>query len=172
MPQPVSEDDIRRIYQATIDDLYRFVVRRCDGDRELAEDIVQESWLRAVRTWAARGIPDVPLAWLTTVSRNLLANHFRRRPHEPLDEGVAGRTADESPGDSGERQSLVTRALARLSIPNLRLLHAFHFQRQHVADIAVEHGLTERAVEGRLRRARQQLRHHIESDPDSEGDLP
>jgi RNA polymerase sigma-70 factor (ECF subfamily) len=172
MPQPATEDDIRRIYQATIDDFYRVVARRCDGDRDLAEDIVQESWLRAVRTWGPRGIPDVPLAWLTTVARNLLANHSRRRPHESLDTSTPHPTTDDGLPRVEARQSLVTRALARLSIPNLRLLHAFHFRRQHIADIAVEHGLTERAVEGRLRRARQQLRHHIESDPDSEGDLP
>jgi len=171
MPQPATEDDIHRIYQATIDEFYRVVARRCDGDRELAEDIVQESWLRAVRAWAAAGIPDVPLAWLTTVARNLLANHFRRRPHESLDEAMRHPATDDGSPRFEARQSLVTRALSRLSIANLRLLHAFHFQRQHVADIAVEHGLSERAVEGRLRRARQQLRHHIEADPDSEGDL-
>jgi DNA-directed RNA polymerase specialized sigma24 family protein len=51
------------------------------------------------------------------------------------------------------------------------LLEAFHFERQHVADIAAEHGLSERAVEGRLRRARQRLRHQIETDPDAEGDI-
>jgi DNA-directed RNA polymerase specialized sigma24 family protein len=52
MPQPAGEDEIRRIYQATIDDLYGFVSRRCGGDRDLAEDLTQETWLRAVRTHA------------------------------------------------------------------------------------------------------------------------
>ena len=66
MDQPASEDDIRRIYRETIDDLYRFVARRCDRDRELAEDVTQETWLRAVRVWHADGLPDRPLAWLTT----------------------------------------------------------------------------------------------------------
>jgi RNA polymerase sigma-70 factor, ECF subfamily len=171
MAQPVSEDDIRRIYRATIDDLYRFVARRCDRDRALAEDVTQETWLRAVRTWHADGIPDRPLAWLTTVARNLLSNHYRRRSPVPLDDTIAESIASEPPDVPDARLSLVDRALSRLPIPQLRLLEAFHFRRQRVAEIAEAHGISERAVEGRLRRARQQLRHQIESDPDTEGDL-
>ena len=84
MRQPITEGDIRRVYRETIDDLYGFVARRCGGDRDLAEDVTHETWLRAVRVWHSDGLPDRPLAWLTTVARNLLANHFRRRPSEPL----------------------------------------------------------------------------------------
>ena len=171
MAQPATEDDIRRIYRATIDDLYRFVARRCDRDRELAEDVTQETWLRAVRAWHADGVPDRPLAWLTTVARNLLSNHFRRQPPlSSLDDDVAESLASEEPDGSEERLSLVERALARLPIPQFRLLEAFHLKRQRVAEIAEAQGISERAVEGRLRRARQQLRHQIESDPDTEGD--
>ena len=171
MARAAGEEEIRGIYQATIDDLYRFVSRRCDGDRDLAEDVTQETWLRAVRAWHVDGVPDRPLAWLTTVARNLLANHFRRRPLEPLDQAVAESVAHEEGERPDRRLPLILRALARLPIPQLRLLEAFHFKQQRVADIAAAHGISERAVEGRLRRARQQLRHQIESDPEAEGDL-
>jgi len=170
MPRLANEANIREIYQATIDGLYGFVVRRCDGDRDLAEDITQESWLRAVRAWHAGGIPDVPAAWLTTVARNLLANHFRRPPFEAFDDTIATPPTDDAGDVSEARHTLVSRALARLSMPHRRLLQAFHFEKRHVADIAAEQGLSERAVEGRLRRARQQLRQQIESD--TEGELP
>jgi RNA polymerase sigma-70 factor (ECF subfamily) len=170
MTRPATAEDIRRIYRATIDDLYGLVSRRCAGDRDLAEDITQEAWLRAVRAWEARGLPDEPLAWLTTVSRNILANHFRRRRAEPLDESVLENLAAEEGDDGEDRRSLVARALARLPLAQHRLLEAFHIERRPVADIAATQGLSERAVEGRLRRARQQLRHQIESDPDAEGD--
>ena len=66
MAHSATEDDIRRIYRDTIDDLYRFVSRRCDGDRALAEDVTQETWLRAVRVWYQDGLPERPLGWLTT----------------------------------------------------------------------------------------------------------
>jgi RNA polymerase sigma-70 factor (ECF subfamily) len=169
MTRPANEDDIVRIYRATLDDLYGFVARRCDGDRDLAEDITQEAWLRAVRAWYEDGLPDQPLAWLTTVSRNLLANHFRRRPAEFLEEDVAEAVAEEGPDHAEERMSLLSRALARLPVAQMQLLRVFHLERRKVAEIAAGEGLSERAVEGRLRRARQQLRKQIESE--SEGEI-
>ncbi len=110
MTEPAGDDDIGSIYRATIDGLYAFVARRCDGDRDLAEDVTQEAWLRAVRAWNVSGIPASPQAWLTTVARNLLANHFRRAPMEAMTDHFSG--PDVQSG-AGERQSLVQRGLAR-----------------------------------------------------------
>jgi DNA-directed RNA polymerase specialized sigma24 family protein len=85
MRQVISEDQIRAVYRETIDTLYGYVSRRCGADRALAEDVTQETWLRAVREWTRRGLPERPIAWLTTVARNLLHNEFRRRPSLPLE---------------------------------------------------------------------------------------
>ena len=51
MARRPTEDDIRHLYRDTIDDLYGFVSRRSGGDRALAEDVTQETWLRAVKAW-------------------------------------------------------------------------------------------------------------------------
>ncbi len=88
MTQTATEERVRRIYRDTLDDFYGVVSRRCDGDRELAEDVVQETWLRAVRSWRADGIPERPMAWLTTVASRILANHYRKRTVERLDDGT------------------------------------------------------------------------------------
>jgi RNA polymerase sigma factor (sigma-70 family) len=171
MARSPSEDDIRRIYRDTLDDLYGFVSRRCDGDRALAEDVTQEAWLRAVRSWGRDGIPDRPLAWLTTVAARVLSNHFRRPAMDRFDDGIGDSVpaAESAASDAEERRSLMQRALARLPLPQLRLLEAFHYQRRPVADIAARAGLSERAVEGRLRRARQRLRREVEADAANEG---
>ncbi len=165
-----SEDDIRRLYRDTIDPLFGFVVRRCDGDRDLAEDITQETWLRAVRDWRANGVPERPLAWLSTVAARLISNHRRRKPSQTLDETVSGGL--QAPDHAAEmeregRRSLLMRAMTRLPLAQMNLLRAFHFERRPVAEIARAHELTERGVEGRLRRARQRLRKIIESDPET-----
>src|ERR1043166_8526828 len=73
------------IYRETIDALYGYASRRCGGQRELAEDVTQEAWLRAVREWRRGGVPKNPLGWLTTVARNLMLNHLRRREGVPLE---------------------------------------------------------------------------------------
>ena len=173
MGRSASETEVRRIYRETLDDFYAVVSRRCDGDRDLAEDVVQETWLRAVTAWRADGVPERPMAWLTTVASRILSNHFRRRTNDRIDERgdtIPAPDADDR-RDALERRSLVERAIARLPLLQTRLLEAFHFERRPVADIASSLGVSERAVEGRLRRARQSLRREIERDASTDGDV-
>jgi len=173
MAHSASETEVRRIYRETLDDFYAVVSRRCDGDRDLAEDVVQETWLRAVKAWRADGVPERPMAWLTTVASRILSNHFRRRADDRIDNRdnaiPAADVGDQR--DAFERRSLVERAIARLPVLQTRLLEAFHFDRRPVAEIASSLGVSERAVEGRLRRARQNLRREIERDASTDGDV-
>jgi RNA polymerase sigma factor (sigma-70 family) len=159
MRQRPSEDEIRTTYRATVDHLFDFVVRRCRGDRELAEDITQETWLRAVDDWERNGLPDRPAAWLARVAGRLLSNHRRHEAVEQISDDDPDTLVDED--DRAERRdqrSMVQRALEKLPAAQARLLETFHFERRPVADIAASTGLSERAVEGRLRRARARLR--------------
>jgi RNA polymerase sigma-70 factor (ECF subfamily) len=49
------------------------------GDFDLAEEVVQEAFARAVEVWPERGIPDNPGAWITTTARNAAIDRLRRR---------------------------------------------------------------------------------------------
>jgi len=46
---------------------------------ELAEDVVQETLLKAMRDWPYHGVPDNPAAWLHRVAKNLAIDQLRRR---------------------------------------------------------------------------------------------
>ena len=46
---------------------------------DLAEEVVQEAMLQALRLWPYHGIPDNPRAWLTQVARNKALDLIRRR---------------------------------------------------------------------------------------------
>lgn len=46
---------------------------------DLAEDVVQEALLRALRVWPAEGVPDQPEAWVFRVARNLAFDSLRRQ---------------------------------------------------------------------------------------------
>src|ERR1043166_213697 len=118
MADRITESQLERIYDDTIVELYGYASRRCGGRRELAEDVPQETWVRALRHWRQHGAPVNPLAWLTTVARNLIVSHFRRRdivsiaavwPAEVL------AAVDAKPvSDSAEVASLVSQELARI----------------------------------------------------------
>ena len=45
---------------------------------ELAEDVVQEAMVRALRTWPFHGVPRNPAAWLTQAAKNLALDTIRR----------------------------------------------------------------------------------------------
>jgi len=151
-------DEMIVVYRETIDKLYEFVSRRSARSRELAEDGTQETYLRATKAWRRSGVPTCPLAWLQTVARNLLLNHYRRRQPELI--GSTDLDAVLGGGASGDTEAaaLVCWGLARLNARHARLLEAFYIDDKSVRSIAADFGVTERAVEGRLRRARLALK--------------
>ena len=159
-----TQSDWNGLIQAHVAPLYRRVSRRVGGDRELAEDVTQETWLRAVDAWKRKGAPRDPSAWLMTVAMNLLRTHFRRRPLESL--GDASEEVPATPeGVQRERAARVQWGLAQLRTQQAHLLAAHHLDGESIAQLAQAHGLSERAVEGRLSRARAALRGLLGSDP-------
>lgn len=163
----LSEDQLMDIYWETIGPLYAYASRRCGGQRDLAEDVTQETWFRAVREWRKRGIPSSPLAWLTAVARNLIVDQLRRAHDVPLDTVSAADVLEamdrNEDTNSAEVVLAVTDALRRIPKAEAQLLEAFHFERCKVAQLATSYGISERAVEGRLRRARERLRNELET---------
>ncbi|WP_214322582.1 RNA polymerase sigma factor [Nonomuraea sediminis] len=49
------------------------------GDWDLAEECAQEAFARALENWRREGVPDRPVAWLTTTARNRAVDRLRRR---------------------------------------------------------------------------------------------
>ncbi len=146
------------IYRDTIQPLYQFVSRRAGGSRQLAEDITQETYLRAVTQWPQENKPENALAWLQTVARNLLLNHYRRRQPQSLEASNIDCILDAAPVVAPDAAALVYWGLARLRRRPRRVLEAFYVEGRSTREIAQELGISERAVEGRLRRARQMLK--------------
>jgi RNA polymerase sigma factor (sigma-70 family) len=48
---------------------------------EMIEDVVQESFLRAMQTWTFNQLPDNPEGWLMQVARNRAIDIIRRQQH-------------------------------------------------------------------------------------------
>ncbi|MGQ0626078.1 MAG: ECF subfamily RNA polymerase sigma factor, BldN family [Sporichthyaceae bacterium] len=72
-----NTDAFARLYDRYVDTIHRYVYYRV-GSRQLAEDLTSETFLRALRridtfTWQGRDFG----AWLVTISRNLVADHFK-----------------------------------------------------------------------------------------------
>ncbi len=159
-------------YRDTINSLYRFVSRRAGRSRQLAEDITQETYLRAVVQWQKGRRPENALAWLQTVSRNLLLNHYRRKSPQSLEASDVECVLESEPVDNPDAAALVYWGLARVSRRARRVLEAFYIDGDSMRTIAADLGVSERAVEGRLRRARQALRNQLTPIMHSHGESP
>lgn len=48
------------------------------SDLQLAEDLVSETFLKAMKIWSHKGIPEYPKAWLRKVALNQLREYYRR----------------------------------------------------------------------------------------------
>ncbi len=49
------------------------------SDLQLAEDIVSETFLKAMKSWSHKGIPQYPRAWLRKVAQNIFLEELRRK---------------------------------------------------------------------------------------------
>jgi RNA polymerase sigma-70 factor, ECF subfamily len=159
-----SEQDLIETYRRTARPLYACVCRRVGGDSALAEDLVQDTWMRAICDWPGKGIPAEPLAWLIRVARNTLISHFRRVQPQLVEPALLEliRAEPSAAIDDPGRASVVNWGLAQLRCAHADLLEDFYFAGKSVRDLARERSLSERAVEGRLRRAREKLKKKIE----------
>ncbi len=48
-------------------------------DIQLAEDIISDAFIKAMKTWSHKGIPDSPKAWLRATAKNILIDRQRRK---------------------------------------------------------------------------------------------
>jgi RNA polymerase sigma-70 factor (ECF subfamily) len=152
------------LYEESYDRLAAFVAWRCAGLRQDSEEILQETWLTAVRRIRSFDPERGGFAgWLRGIAANLLRNHFRRQasrqPVELLRNGQA--TTVPAPGavlESRERALQMARALAELPEHYEAVLCAKYVEQQSVAQIAEAWQQTPKAIESLLTRARQALR--------------
>jgi RNA polymerase sigma-70 factor, ECF subfamily len=153
----------RTCYKETFDDLYRYVRWRCGGRRDWADEIVQETWLTAVRR-IRRFDPRQGsfLAWLRGIAVNLLRNELRRQRRSPTFQHSAdGQLVDngriEPRGEDGQQERVVA-ALDALPEREEAVLRAKYLEGMSVAEIALLRGDTPKAIESLLSRARQAFR--------------
>jgi RNA polymerase sigma-70 factor (ECF subfamily) len=81
MPDQIS-DLIAGIYADRWSRIVATMIRFTGGDWDLAEECTQEAFSTALRKWPTTGVPDQPLAWLTTTARNRAVDRIRRASTE------------------------------------------------------------------------------------------
>jgi len=158
----------------------RAAVSRVIRDPHLAEDAVQECYLRAFRRLPGLRDPAAFVGWLLRVARTTALNVIRARRRSFVDAiEVSELPAPAGPPDpfpDDVRRGLA-RAMVTLAPEDRRLCERYYHGGWAAARIAAEFGLTPAAVRKRLERIRRRLRKEIEMTASTEGgegagDLP
>jgi RNA polymerase sigma-70 factor (ECF subfamily) len=155
-------EEVVRRYQRRVYATALRIVRRHD----LADDVTQETFLRAHRALASydRTRPFGP--WVCRIAANLAINHVRSpeaREEELAEEALAGRPAPAADGPlqavlETEARAVLEDAVGRLPAEQRAVFVLRAFDDQSYAEIADALGISVGTVMSRLSRAREKLR--------------
>ncbi|HEX9627487.1 MAG TPA: sigma-70 family RNA polymerase sigma factor [Acidiferrobacterales bacterium] len=141
-------------------DLYRYALWLC-RDRRMAEELLQETFARALRAWSSLREIKAAKSWFISILRREYLRQFERRPPDRADVDVDDLMA-EGGLDPAEILAL-RRALAMLPRDYLEPLLMQVLMGEDCAEIGVQLGISTGAVMTRLSRARQKLRKLLEA---------
>jgi RNA polymerase sigma-70 factor (ECF subfamily) len=163
---PTSEasanDQIERLYRSYHAPIVRYLTRRL-GDRDLAEELAQETFMRAMRYLESHETVSSERSWLFAVATNLVRDEARRdsrqRRHLELLRNEAADDVQEPETTSLER--LQEAALARRAVDALaerdRIALLMKEEGLDYHEIAAALGLSVGSVGTTLSRARRRL---------------
>jgi RNA polymerase sigma-70 factor (ECF subfamily) len=148
--------------------LYGFLAR-LSGNRGVAEDLVEETWLRLV-AHADRLDPETRIGpWLFAVARNLHVSFCRaravERSHAEAGIGLWPAATPHSPFDHTagmEFERRVNAAMAGLPVAFREVLLLVGVEGLQPAEAAAVCGVSQEALRQRLKRARAMLQRHLE----------
>ena len=161
---------LRAMYRSTLPEVFGYLMLHTGGDRALAEDLTAETYLHATRRFRDGSGADVSMAWLKTVAKRRLIDHWRRQAS--LQRRAARLRNEMVVADGGSRFSDAERhdvyaALSKLDRDHRLALLLRHFDGLSVREVGEHLGRTEKAAESLLARARRAFREYYEGGLDA-----
>jgi RNA polymerase sigma-70 factor (ECF subfamily) len=152
--QAMDQAQFRAFYQKTAPSLRAYICRGC-GSLDLAEDILQDAFLRFLRA-APAGLDEPQMrAYLYRTAESLIADHWRRWKREQRWD-VESIFQKEAPPEH-EMSDDMTRAFRQLKPEHRSLLWLAYVEGFDHREIAAARGVQEKSVRVLLFRARQAL---------------
>ena len=161
LPDDDSGDELRELYRRYSGELFGFACNAL-GDRDLAEEVVQDVFARAWRHAANYDPKRASVrTWLYTIARNRIVDARRRASVRP---GLAAEADQESPAEvDRELEQAVLRwqvaaALARLSPEHREVIRLAHYGGLTLREISERKGIPLGTVKSRTSYALRTLR--------------
>lgn len=145
------ELDWEQSYRLHSEALLRYLVK-LTGDREVAGELTQEAFVRAIRTRPDLDGPGAARAWLFRVATNLARSDARRRALFRFVPFASGEAAVQD--RSTEEREIVRTALRSIQFDQAATLLLHYQSGFDRAEIAAMHGVAEETVKSRIARGR------------------
>ena len=157
---------VAELYNTYADRIYSLVFNQVDRNREVAQDIVQETFVAALKSAAKfRGHSKI-YTWLCSIANKKVSDFYRRQKRQAkyqttkaleLDQ-LGGEALAPDPAESGERQEVTRLVLFSLPLHYRQVLILKYVEEMPVLEISQIMGRSPKSIEGLLTRARNELR--------------
>jgi RNA polymerase sigma-70 factor (ECF subfamily) len=162
--RPMDEARFNRIYEATARPIRAYLAGSL-GDTTLADDLMQECFVRLIRSGFDTEDDDHMRNYLFRIATNLMRDHWRRRrPTQEVDDTVEDRGNLEA---AVSNRTDVMRGLAKLSATDRQILWLAYVEGCTHEEIASRTGLRRSSLKSMLFRARSRMAEVIRSRRDS-----
>jgi RNA polymerase sigma-70 factor (ECF subfamily) len=131
------------------------------GDRHLAEDAAQQAFANAVRKLPQLRAKKRFAGWLAAICRNAANDMAHDKPPEYSSRDLS-QIAAESP--DSEAAEAVRKAIAALSPSAKEVIFLRYYDGMSYEKISAVLGISQQAINGRLRRAKQRVAEHLRRD--------
>lgn len=144
--------------------IYNFLARMTI-DRDLAEDLTQNVFLRIIKYRNSYREGMRFQSWIYQVARNIFADHYQANKNKFSDFVTVDKISDHIPEsqdayDREEQEKLLTRSMALLSEEQRELLVLTRFQHMKYEEVAVIMDTTVANIKVKVHRAIAKLREH------------
>lgn len=143
----------RQFIEFTHGRLYRLAAHIC-GDRDDADDVVQETFIRAWQRMGELRDPGAALGWLIRIVQNAAKDRLRARKRVPAAEPPAGAARPDDALSGAQQDAVVKRAVMALPEKHRVVLLLHEVDGMTAAEIGALLDVATGTVESRLSRAR------------------
>ena len=164
MDQDEAKDYFLQIYDTHADAIFRFALVKV-SDRERANDITQEVFMRFWQALRAGTVLQNDRALLYTIARNLIIDWYRKKKESSLDalteEGFEAKGTDEVPILEHAQTQEVLKVIHTLDEPSREALLLRFVEGFSPSEIAALRGETPNAISVRISRALAKVREQL-----------
>ncbi len=161
-----DETAFREFHTLYFDRLYQFLLAVTRGQEHEAQEALQQTLLRVVRYARVFDSEDVFWSWLKALGRSAARDAGRKQQrYSALLQNFALRwrqQSEQAPTDGGDRLcAALKESLDELDPTRRTLLEAKYLDGTTVKELCLQAGVSEKALESRLLRLRQELRQRV-----------